>query len=281
MKIKMTKTMKSLVATTLALGLFTTQTAQAHRLWVKPSTTVVSGEEAWVTFDAAVANTIFFPDHFALGLDNFNAVSPSGKAVELQNKAKLKYRSVFDLQLNEQGTYRVYSASNTLMAFWKDEEGNRKMWPGRGKTGTIAEFHQQVPKTATDLNVVNASRRVEVFVSLGEPSNESIKPTGQGIELAPITHPTDLYTGETAQFKLILDGEAIEGAQITLVKEGEKYRDDPQVVKLTTDANGQFEVNFDDAGQYWLEAEYSDKKAKAPAKERRATYVAVFEVQSL
>ena len=33
--------------------------ANAHRAWVLPAATVLSGENAWVTFDAAVSNDIF------------------------------------------------------------------------------------------------------------------------------------------------------------------------------------------------------------------------------
>ena len=34
--------------------------ALAHRFWILPSSTVLSGEEPWVTFDAAVSNNLFF-----------------------------------------------------------------------------------------------------------------------------------------------------------------------------------------------------------------------------
>ncbi len=33
--------------------------SEAHRVWIKPSTTVVSGDSEWITFDAAIANGIF------------------------------------------------------------------------------------------------------------------------------------------------------------------------------------------------------------------------------
>ncbi len=33
--------------------------ALAHRMWILPSSTVLSGMEAWATFDAAISNTLF------------------------------------------------------------------------------------------------------------------------------------------------------------------------------------------------------------------------------
>lgn len=259
-------------------GIFASQTVDAHRLWVKPSATVVSGEDQWITFDSAVANTIFFPDHFPLKTDNFKAMSPSGKLVPLENQATLAQRAVFDLQLKEQGTYNVFMASRSIVAFWKDAEGKRKMWPGRGKTGTLEEFYQQVPQDANELNVVDAARRVEVFVTAGAPTLDAIKPKGEGIELAAITHPNDLYTNEPLRFALLLDGEAAAGASVTVVKGGEQYRDEKTDISLTANEKGEFSFTAKEPGMYWVEAEYSDDKAKAPAKERRATYVTVLEV---
>jgi hypothetical protein len=33
--------------------------AQAHRAWLLPSATVLSGTDAWVTVDAAISNDLF------------------------------------------------------------------------------------------------------------------------------------------------------------------------------------------------------------------------------
>jgi hypothetical protein len=41
----------------------------AHRLWLLPSSTVLSGDEGWVTVDAAVSNTLFVFEHRPLRLD--------------------------------------------------------------------------------------------------------------------------------------------------------------------------------------------------------------------
>lgn len=252
--------------------------AMAHRIWVKPTTTVVSGDDEWISFDAAVANGIFFPDHFALSTDDITVTSPSGHDVEKQHALKLRYRSVFDINLKEEGTYRVELASQTLMAFWKGEDGKRKMWPGRGKTGTIEEFHKAVPKDAPGLQVVDSSRRVDVFVTSGAPSEESIKPSGKGLELDGKTHPNDLYTGEEVSFGFLIHGEKAANATITIVRDGEKYRDVDDAMTFTTNSEGSIAVTFDEPGMYWLEAEYEDDKAKAPAQKRRGSFVLVMEV---
>ena len=89
-------------ATALALTL-ASPFSQAHRVWIKPSTTSVSGDSEWITFDVAVANGIFHPDHFAYPAERLSVVSPSGNPVDIQNQQKLRYRSVFDVELTESG----------------------------------------------------------------------------------------------------------------------------------------------------------------------------------
>lgn len=272
---------KHLIGTgVVALSLIATP-ALAHRAWIKPTTTVVSGDDEWISFDAAVANGIFTPDHFALGTEGITVTSPSGKEVAKQHEQKLRYRSVFDINVKEEGTYRVETASQSLMAFWKDADGKRQMWPGRGKTGTLEEFNKAVPKKADGLEVVESSRRINVFATLGEPSEDAIKPSGKGLELDGKTHPNDLYTGEEISLGFLMDGGAATGTKVTIVKDGEKYRDTDDAMNLTTDADGQIAVTFEEPGMYWLEAEFEDDNAKAPAQKRRGMFVLVMEVLPL
>lgn len=252
--------------------------ASAHRMWIKPTTTVVSGENEWISFDGAIANGIFTPDHYPMPVDRLTATAPSGKTVQLQHQQQLKYRSVFDLELTEKGTYKVASASNTLMARWTDDNGERHMWPGRGKTGTLEEFKQQVPANA---DVAQTSRKIEVFVTAGAPSDSVLKNTGEGLEMVAHTHPNDAYTGEDIIFGFTIDGEKAVGASVVVVKEGEKYRDNNDDIKLTTDEKGNITLNVDEPGMYWLEAEYEDNKAKAPASKRMGTYITTIEVLPL
>ncbi|NVK58280.1 MAG: DUF4198 domain-containing protein [Alteromonadaceae bacterium] len=273
---------KSLIigATALALTL-ASPISHAHRAWIKPSTTAVSGESEWITFDAAVANGIFHPDHFAYPLERLSVLSPSGEPVALQHQQKLRYRSVFDIELTESGTYKVFNASQSLMAFWRDEEGERHRWPGRGESASVEDFYQSVPQEAKELMVMETANRMEVYVTLGAPTSATNTLTGKGLELKALTHPNDAYTGEDISFQLFMNGEPAEGTKAVVVKDGEKYRDTASDLEVTANAEGKITLQFDEPGMYWLEAELEDTKVSAPAMKRRASYVLVFEVLSL
>lgn len=272
---------KMTLARVLLAGLMTAgvaMQAEAHRAWILPSSTVLSGDDPYVTFDAAVSNTIFFPDHVAMGVETVTATAPNGEKIALENASRGKYRTTFDLQLKEEGTYKIGVASSGLRAMWKDDEGKRHMWPGRGQQANDADFATAVPKNAKELRVSQSSRRIETFVTAGAPSDAVLKPQGIGLELQPITHPNDLYAGEVAKFKLLIDGEPAKNAQVVLIPGGSRYRDSQNEIQVTADNAGQFSVTWPSAGQYFMEAEYEDGKAKAPATVRSGTYTATFEV---
>lgn len=252
--------------------------AHAHRAWLLPSATVLSADKPWVSVDAAVSNEIFHADHAPFRLDGLKVLSPDGTALSLQNTNTGKFRSTFDLELNQEGTYKVFTASGGLRARWIDDEGKRHFWPGRGQQADNNDFTKSVPKEAKELSVSYASRRIETFVTAGTPSTSVFKPTNQGLELVPVTHPNDLYAGETAKFALLIDGEPAENAEVTVLAGGMRYRDSQDEISAVTGNDGMFFVTWPSAGMYWMTVSYKDNHAKMPATERQGSYSATFEV---
>lgn len=246
--------------------------AQAHNVWLLPSSTVLSKAE-WITVDAAVSNDLFFFNHFPLNLDGLVVTAPDGATVAPQNVHKGKLRNVFDLDLQQTGTYRLAVVNAGLFASYKDKAtGQPRRW-----RGTPEKFAAEVPADAQDLRVTQSAGRVEAFVTVGKPS--AIKPSGQGLELVPVTHPNDLVAGEKATFAFHVDGKPVAGIEVALVPGGTRYRNSVDGIKATTDASGQFSVTWPRAGMYWIDADANDDKTSLPqAKERRLSYVGTVEV---
>jgi|SRR5690554_4143122 len=255
--------------------------ADAHRAWLKPSATVLSGEAPFITVDAAISNTLFHPDHHAMSLNGVEVTAPDGSSLELLNALSGKYRSVFDLELTQQGTYRIASASGGLRALWRDQDGNRKMWPGRGQQADESEFATAVPENADELRVMRSSRRIETFATVGMPTFEVLEPTGEGLELVFHSHPNDLYATESASFQFFIDGEPAAGVEVEVVRGGMRYRNSQDEITLVSNAEGMIEVIWPQAGMYFMEASYQDDQAKAPATIRSGGYAGTFEVLPL
>lgn len=257
----------------LALAALAPLAAHAHRQWLLPSATVLSGSDPWVTVDAAVSNDLFYFEHVPMRLDNLQVTAPDGSAVKAENAATGKYRSTFDLHLTQPGTYRVAVVNNGLFASYK-VDGQAKRW-----RGTAENFAKEVPANAQDLQVTQAEGRIESFVTAGKPSDKGLRTVGRGLELAPITHPNDLVAGDTASFRLLLDGKPAANLKVEVVPGGIRYRDKLQEFSATTDADGKFSVKWPAAGMYWMEAEVKDDKTTfKQARSRRAVYAVTVEV---
>lgn len=272
----MNKTLKATLCT--ALVLCVPLSAQAHRAWLLPSATVLSSDDAWVSVDAAVSNDIFHADHAPMRIDGLVITAPDGSKLTPQNSVTGKFRSVFDVQLSRKGTYKIATESTGIMATWKTPEGERRMWPGRGEKANPADVQKNIPADAKEVQVSQFSRRMETFVTSGTPDNKVLKPSKQGLELVPITHPNDLFSGETAEFQFLMDGKPAEGVKATVIPGGMRYRNEQAAIDVVSDKNGKISVTWPSAGMYWLSADYRDNKAKKPATVRTGSYVATFEV---
>jgi len=284
--------------TALALAICLPLSAQAHRAWMLPSATVLSGEDPWITVDAAVSNDLFYFEHFPLRLQGIGqldqapaggppgmrprpaaqlqVIAPDGTEVQPENGSIGRYRSTFDVHLTQKGTYKLAVANSGLSANWK-ENGETRRWMGSAET-----FAKEVPANAEALEVTQSSSRMEVFVTSGNPTETVLKPTGQGLELAPVTHPNDLYAGEAAEFVFLLDGKPTADVEISVIPGGNRYRDELGEIKATTGADGKVSITWPHPGMYWLEAEFTtDKGVSPPASQRRGSYSTTLEVLAL
>jgi uncharacterized GH25 family protein len=255
----------------LALIALAPGTCLAARAWLLPSQTIVARAGGWVTFDAANSDDLFSFNQGAMPVDQLSVIGPDGSAVAAQNIANGKTRSSFDLELRAPGTYRVAVAGDTVMAHW-EEEGKPKRW-----RGTAAEMAAKIPANAPKLEVEQMQRRVEAFVTVGTPTG--LKESGVGLELVPITHPNDLYAGESAKFRFLLDGKPARDLEVKIIAGGTRYRDAPDAMSLRTDQGGGITVTWPASGFYWLDAAVDDERATVPkVKKRHAAYNATLEV---
>lgn len=258
-----------------ALLAVTASPVLAHRFWILPSTSVLSGENQWVTIDAAISNNLFFPNHAAPQLEALTVTGPDGKAVEIQNGKQGKVRTTFDIELTQPGTYKIASVRSMLSAQWKDGD-EVKRW-----RGSAEDFAKQGLKDKPELKVSENQSRVETLVTSGEPGGVATKPTGKGLELViGETHPNDLFAGEKASFTLNINGEPAGDVKVTVVKGDDRYRNETGETVVTTDAKGVFEVSFSEPGRYWLNAtaESEGGEFEGAPLVRRVSYVTTFEV---
>ncbi len=281
--------------TALAIAITLPLSANAHRAWMLPSTTVVSGDNAWISVDAAVANDLFYFEHHPLVLEGIGEApqradgnarprpanrlvitAPDGKEVAAQNGHVGKYRSVFDVEISQKGTYKLAVAGAPRYFARYQENGEDRRW-----MGDLADVGKAVPADAQDVQVSQMESRMEVFVTSGEPTDSVFKPTGQGLELQPVTHPNDLFATETAEFVFLLDGKPAAGVEVNVIPGGIRHRDELNDIRQTTGADGKVAITWPSAGFWWLEAKVvQEDGVQPPLTQRRATYSATLEVMA-
>ena len=145
----------------LAVLLCAPLTAEAHRVWMLPSATVLSGDDVWITVDAAVSNDLFYFEHFPLRIANIGSASAApqgvrGRAGQLSVTApdgstvppsEWQHRALpldFDVQLKQKGTYKIAVLNSGVFASYK-EGGQTKRW-----SGAAEDFARGVPANVED-----------------------------------------------------------------------------------------------------------------------------------
>jgi len=291
-----------------AIAALTAGAAHAHRAWILPSQTTVSGIGEFVTIDAAVSNHLFFPDHRPMNVDQITITGPDGAVVKPANAAQGQYRTTFDLKLEKEGTYRIAQASSgpgggrggpppggmpaaggapagappAAPVFLGTSSGPFGAQWTEGKDvkrwrGTLAEFTAQGIDKKKGVELSTSNRRVETFVTVGKPS--AVPVTGKGLEISGGTHPNDLYTGEEVSLKFADNGKPAAGVELTLISGGDRYRDNEDAIKVTTDKDGVAKVKFPTAGMYWLQAQANTTATiEGKTVKSQSSYVAVLEV---
>ena len=256
----------------LATLLATAMPAQAHKLWLLPSHTAVS-EPQWITVDASISNEIFGFER-AYPVDGVEVTGPDGKPAAVDHVTQMHTRSVFDVELEQEGSYRIAVAKPGYFLMY-EVDGERK----RGRGNDVDKMLAELPKNASNVKLMEVHNRLETFVTLGAPNKTALEPTGKGQELEMLTHPNDLYAGETTRWRLLVDGKPAPELKVELVPGGTRYRDSQEDWSVTSDKKGLVEITWPSAGRYFLEIGTSDDKAThKKAEQRRLQYLGTFEV---
>ncbi|MDB6060486.1 MAG: hypothetical protein JWM78_589 [Verrucomicrobiaceae bacterium] len=275
---------KSVLA--LALVSLLPAAAHAHRPWLLPSSSNVEGKEPWVTIDAALSENLFDVDTVGLKLDGLVVTGPDGAAVTPDATFAGHQRSVIDLKLAKPGTYKIALTGESVIASYK-LNGEQKRF-----RGTVEAFANEVPANAEDLQKSVTYSRNETFVTTGQPNTTVLKPTNIGLELLPITHPTELRAGEKASFRFLIDGKPAAKLGVSLIPGGVRYRGVLNEIRLVTDDKGEVSLTWEAAGMYWVTASWPERapagegqgpnagqgQPPAPQPARRLAYSATLEV---
>jgi len=262
-------------------GLLVAQAAAAHTPYLRP--TNFAPERPLVTVEAALAETFFVPDFPIRAAGDYWVTGPAGVAAKAEAVTALKELSVIEVPLPSEGTYRISTGDRLArQTKWAKVDGAWKMVRPAGPArpaGPSRFIEETAVPPGAETAISQSFSRVETYVSRGAPSREALKPTGQGLELEPATHPNEAFVGETFKFRLLFDGKPLPDLAFNVVRGGDAYVESRYAFAGQTDAAGAGAVSFAQPGVYVLEADLpprAEGASQPPA--RSAQYVLTFEV---
>ncbi len=252
------------------------EAALAHNVWIRPSSTQLSGDKDYITIDGAAADFPFDVNHRGRPADGLHAYDPSGKEIEKENLMVGKLRTSYDALLNRHGTYRFTDGLEYIQFYYPDEKGESVRW-----RGTPEKYQQENPMADKKREKYKQySLNVETFATLGEPTDTVIKPDDKGLDVEYLTHPNELYAGESGKFRVLYDGKPLADARVRYAKDGLRYREHG-FTELKSDKDGNFTIDWPGPGMYWLSVEYETTSDLAKDAPLTHEYIAGLEVLPL
>lgn len=249
--------------------------ANAHPLWVLPSEFNISGEDStWITFDASASHSVFGFDK-GVGLDRAQIFTPDGERSRLNSYFKGKRRSVFDLNLEQDGTYKVF-VQRPVSYFTSYKAGKREK--EKFVRANKLEAPAKLPEDARDVQTMLYDMNSVTYVTRNKPTDTVYKIKGKGFELKHVTHPNDIAQGEEVIIEAMMDGKPVAGVEVEITPGGSQYRDDRNSIEIETDDTGRIAFTPNQPGPWLLGASTSYPANTVMADEVKVVRYVTFEV---
>ncbi|GAB5452003.1 MAG: DUF4198 domain-containing protein [Halioglobus sp.] len=223
--------------------------AQAHKRWLLPTDFSLSEAET-VTVDFSASNNLFYVDK-PMPLDGITIVTPGGESRAPLNPVQGSRRSSFDVEIGQQGTYRIVASGQPVYFSSYRLPGQTEKLHARGP---LEKLRAELPAQALELQFARSTALIETYITLGAETTPVGPQRQQGLAMQPLSHPNSLYSDEVARFRFTLDGEPIAGMKVVATPEGTRYRDRQLDVSEVTDERGEVGFHWGTAGRYLLEA---------------------------
>ncbi|USA55073.1 DUF4198 domain-containing protein [Acinetobacter sp. C32I] len=234
-----------------------------------------------VSFQSGITVEKFFVPNRNFKTD-YQVTTPEGKTETIKAAAELKKFNIAEVNLTTDGTYRLRTQNATgnptkyalIDGRWlrvrPQRPANANPMPPQGNNAEqkapqapanqpprfIAE--DQIPANAKTAQTIN-TYIAESFITKGKPSAVPAV-SNKGFELKFLTHPNELFAGESFKAQVLMDGKPVPNLEVDVFKGASSYqpnakRDQPHV---KTNAKGEVEVKFNEAGIYLITTAYPE-----------------------
>lgn len=256
---------RMLVATALLL---TGNNIYAHTPYLAPMSFEASNRGV-VTLDASFAEKFFVPE-LAFNNSIYTVVTPKGKTINPNSLIKTNLRMVVEHTLKDEGTYR-FSTGKRLGRVFKTYELD-------GKRKSLNNPNDPIPKGGKLLSFFQSLTMAETYVTKDGPNNNALKAYNKGLEFVAVSHPNELFVGETLSMLSLFNGNPLTDLNVDIFQANDQFSDEKPSVTLTSNTKGEFSFTPEKKGVYLLRARHrSDAPKGSPAPQISNTYTLVVE----
>ncbi|MFL3656697.1 MAG: DUF4198 domain-containing protein [Opitutales bacterium] len=270
--------MKKIIRTTVAMA--TTcfiggATLLAHTSYVLPNVFSTSKGER-MTAVASFTENFFVPD-FKVESDDFHLILPSGDKADYGNIAIFDQLTVLESALNEDGTYR-FSTGDRLGRKFKMMFVDGA-WDYVGSSMGEDAKSDPIPEGVKVADFQTQTVAI-AYVTKGAPTQPALEQKGSGLEILPVTHPSEVYVEEPFEFILTFNGKPMNGHEISIFRQGASYEEPKYKLKVMSKRKGKISVVFDEPGVYVAMTRHQDRAPEGSETPYRSYTISLtFEVQ--
>ncbi len=188
---------------------------------------------------------------------DWHYIAPNGVRYSYDNVVELKQTTILENTINQSGTYKFSTGERLGRKGKMIQTATGELKAARGENGVEVELAKgETFVTSQTATVAN------VYVSKGAPTDSAVNETIGRLVFHPLSHPNELYVGESFQLKVTFDGQPMADQDMELLREGGHYSDDKGKKQVTTNSDGLLDLSLEEPGVYLL---YTRHRAEAPA----------------
>ena len=225
----------------------------AHQKWLWPNVFVAEKTPVWISFDVTWSDTPFVAER-GVGDRPLNVIHPGGRS---ESPARLligKTKSTAEIELTEEGTYRLESIDP--LTYWtRVEKNGEEKWLKQSKN-EVKDPSLKI--TRSDLYWSKAV----AFVSVGKTTSPPTIAESEPLQVTLGAHPSQLVSGNTYDLAVVSYGKPVANADVKVFVEGSTGHDPQSTIRCNEVGTGKLKISA--AGRHLLSCELEQKVSDDP-----------------
>lgn len=179
--------------------------------------------------------------------DSFAVIHPDGRSVEPDRVELFANSTIIEQTITEQGTTRITTGERLGR-----KGGEYVLLDGQYFLINSEDADPiEVPEGAPILSSQTATVS-DTYVTLGEPSWESVRQPIGRLQIQPQQHPSLLETGDTLDIIIIFDGTPLATQDLLLTRSGQKDRQEDEGFVFQSDEAGGVSIPLFQSGTHLI-----------------------------